>query len=378
MTGIFKIALKLLINDRAKFAGLIVGISFAMFLIVQLTSIFSGVLHKASSNVINIGARIWVMDPSVNSPLTAIPMPAYVLDAVRSMNGVKYAVPLYSGTGLVRLKSGDYQPTSIVGLDDATLVGRPDLIEGKIDDIYGADAFIVVKDTEYSKLGNPTIGTTFEVNDHRGVIVGIARVATSGLYGIPTLYTTYNRALQYLPNTRFTIAYILVEPKSEADIPEIKNQVAKIGYLGLTNREFQKKIADYFTYQTSGGTNTLIMTVIGFLVGLSISGQTFYTFVLENIDKFGALKAIGARNSKLVHMILFQASFASFIGYGLGVGLSSLLIAMAKVYLPDYTANMGYWNLGLAFLLVLVIAGVSSLMAVRKVIRVQPFDIFRG
>ena len=28
----------------------------------------------------------------------------------------------------------------------------------------------------------------------------------------------------------------------------------------------------------------LIMTVISFIVGLSISGQTFYTFILENLE----------------------------------------------------------------------------------------------
>jgi putative ABC transport system permease protein len=378
MTGMFKIALKLLVNDRGKFAALIVGITFAIFLIVQLSSIFSGILAKASANVINIGARIWVMDLSVNNPLNAIPMPDYVLDAVRSMDGVKYAVPLYSGVALVKLKSGAYQPSTVLGLDDASLLGRPDLIEGRIEDIYSDNAFIVVRDQEFSKLEKPVIGTTFEVNDHRGVIVGIARVTTSGLFGIPTLFTTYSRALQYLPNTRFTIAHVLVEPKSEADIPEIKDQVAKIGYLGLTDLEFQEKIADFYKYKTGAGTNILIMMVIGFLVGLSISGQTFYTFVLENLEKFGALKAIGARNSQLIYMILFQVSFASFIGYGLGVGSSSLLIAVGKKYVPDYTADIGYWNLGLAFFLVLVIAGVSSLLAVRKVIRVQPFDILRG
>ncbi len=39
----------------------------------------------------------------------------------------------------------------------------------------------------------------------------------------------------------------------------------------------------------------MLMTAISFIVGLSISGQMFYTFILENLDKFGALKAIGAR-----------------------------------------------------------------------------------
>ncbi|MFZ0931813.1 MAG: FtsX-like permease family protein [Syntrophobacteraceae bacterium] len=378
MIGILKIALKLLVNDRGKFAALIVGITFAIFLIVQLTSIFSGILAKASATIINIGARIWVMDPSLQNPLNTIPMPDYVLDLVKSINGVKYAVDIYSGVGLVKMRDGNWQPATVLGLDDATLVGRPNLIEGNINDIYGADAFIVVKDTDYSKLGSPTIGTTFEINDHRGVIVGIADVPVSGLFGIPTLYTTYNRAVQYLPNARFTIGYILVEPKSEEDIPEILNAVAKIGYLGLTEQKFEDKITNFYIYQTGVGTNILVMTFIGFLVGLSISGQTFYTFVLENLEKFGALKAIGASNSELVYMILFQASFTSIIGYGLGVGISALLIAVGKKFVPDYTATIGYWNLGLAFVMVVAIAAFSSLLAVRKVMKVQPFDIFRG
>jgi putative ABC transport system permease protein len=88
--GILKIAYKLLVNDRGKFAALIVGITFAVFLMVQMTSLFAGILKKSSSDVINIGARVWVMDPAVNTVANSIPMPDYVLDAVRSIDGVRY------------------------------------------------------------------------------------------------------------------------------------------------------------------------------------------------------------------------------------------------------------------------------------------------
>ena len=378
MTGILKIAFKLLVNDRGKFAALIVGITFAVFLMVQLSSLFAGILSKASATIINIGAKVWVMDPAVNNPLNSIQLPDYILDAVRSIDGVKYAVPLYSGTSLVKLRDGIYQPASVLGLDDSSLVGRPQMIEGNIDDIFADNGFIVVKDEEFPKLENPAIGTTFEINDHRGVVVGIARVTTSGLFGIPTLYTTFTRAIQYIPSTRFTIAYILVEPKSPADVPYIKDEVAKAGYLALTNAEFQQRVAAYYKYQTGVGTNILIMTTISFLVGLSICAQTFYTFVLENMDKFGALKAIGAKGYELVYMILFQALFTGVTGYGLGVGLSSVMIALAKRRVPNYAAMITYFNLGLALLMVLVIVAFSSYIAVRKVIKIEPFDIFRG
>jgi putative ABC transport system permease protein len=177
---------------------------------------------------------------------------------------------------------------------------------------------------------------------------------------------------------RYTMAYVLIEPKDPRAIPSIKQQVGRLGYDALTQEEFSVRTSDFYKHQTGIGTNILLMTGISFLVGLSISGQTFYTFVLENLDKFGALKAIGAKGRELVYMILFQVGFTALTGYGLGIGLCAMLIALAKIRLPDYAAMMTFANLGLALLMVLVIAAVSSYVAVRQVLKIEPFDIFRA
>ncbi len=217
------------------------------------------------------------------------------------------------------------------------------------------------------------------MNEHRGVIVGIATVASSGLFGVPTLYTTYERALQYIPNPRFTISYVLVEPKSPADVSNYQAASAGARLPGTDQRRVHgARSSAFYMFQTGLGMNLLIMTVMSFIVGLSISGQTFYTFVLENLEKFGALKAMGTKSRELILMILFQASFTALTGYGLGIGLCALTIALAKLRLPDYAAMITFWNLGLAFVMVVIIAAVSSYFGVRKVLRIEPFDIFRG
>jgi putative ABC transport system permease protein len=378
MFGILRVAYKLLVNDRGKFAALLLGISFAVLLMVMMTSMFAGIMSRASATIINTGSSVWVMDRAVTSVANSIPLPGYVLDAVRGIKGVKYAVPLYIGSGLVKLSSGDYQAASIIGVDDTSLLGRPRLLAGRIEDIYADDGYIVVKDAEYSKLASPVIGTQFEINDHRAIIVGIGQVASGGLFGIPTLYTTFNRATQVLPSTRFTMSYVLVEPNGEADIPYIAQQVAAIGYRALTKQGFIQMTSDFYKYRTGVGINILMMTAISFIVGLSISGQTFYTFILENLDKFGALKAIGAKSGELIAMILFQASFTGLTGYGIGVGLCALLIAAAKLRLPDYASIVTFFNLGVAFGMVLVITAIASYIGIRRVLRIEPFDIFRG
>ena len=85
MKGILKLAYKLLVNDKAKFTALLVGITFAVFLMIAMTSLFAGVLNRASATVINLGASMWVMDPAVQTVANTIGMPDYVLDAVRSI-----------------------------------------------------------------------------------------------------------------------------------------------------------------------------------------------------------------------------------------------------------------------------------------------------
>jgi putative ABC transport system permease protein len=77
-------------------------------------------------------------------------------------------------------------------------------------------------------------------------------------------------------------------------------------------------------------------------------------------------------------MILFMATFTALTGYGLGIGLVTLMISIARSRLPNYAAMITFSNLGLAFGMVVLIAAVSSYIAIRKVLKIEPFDIFWG
>jgi putative ABC transport system permease protein len=62
----------------------------------------------------------------------------------------------------------------------------------------------------------------------------------------------------------------------------------------------------------------------------------------------------------------------------MGVFLACLFIALAKLRLPEYASLITFQSLGVAFGMVLVIIAVSSYIAIRKVTKIDPFDIFRG
>ena len=61
-----RIALRMLLGDRLKYAGLVAGLAFAALLITQQASIYYGFTERIGSWVRDTGqADLWVMDPDV-------------------------------------------------------------------------------------------------------------------------------------------------------------------------------------------------------------------------------------------------------------------------------------------------------------------------
>ena len=117
--------------------------------------------------------------------------------------------------------------------------------------------------------------------------------------------------------------------------------------------------------------------VLGFIVGLAVAAQTLYTFTVENLRQFGALKAMGATNRTIVGMVLFQAATAGVLGYGLGVGLTAIFghltrnsTQLAFKFLPELFV--------VSFGMLIVLVAFASLLSLRRVVKLEPAIVFRS
>jgi putative ABC transport system permease protein len=110
-------------------------------------------------------------------------------------------------------------------------------------------------------------------------------------------------------------------------------------------------------------------------VGTVIAGQTFHNFTLDNLRQFGALKAMGARTGTLLRMIVLQALLVGAIGYGLGVGLASLVGLLTKN--SELAFRMPWQILAVSGSAVMLICTLSAMLAMRKVIRLEPAIVFK-
>src|SRR5690349_2960300 len=113
----FLVALKMLIGDRLKYVGLVVGLSFASFIISQQAAIFLGIMKRTYSFITDASQpNIWVMDPTVQFVDDIKGMKETVLYRVRSIDEVEWAVPMYKGLIPARLRNGIFQTCILVGI----------------------------------------------------------------------------------------------------------------------------------------------------------------------------------------------------------------------------------------------------------------------
>jgi putative ABC transport system permease protein len=381
------LALKMLFGDRGKFLMLVSGITFSTLLMTQFPSVFCGIMTWTYANMINSRAEIWVMDPKAEQSLDNKPLRDTDVNRVRSVEGVAWAAPYFQGALQARMPDGNFKLITLIGLDATSLAGAPaHVLAGQLDDLrlpntvftdeFGLERF---SEGQRGPDGAPRqigVGDAIEINDREARIVGVARARRS-FTGGPFVFTTYDRAVLYAPPQRKMLTFILAAPQPGVDAAEAARRiVAETGLLALTEEEFRWSTIWWYVRNTGIPFAIGSIVLIGALVGMIIVAQTFYSFVLENLRNFAALKAMGASNARVTTMLVVQALTTGFLGFGIGLGIATLalrgFVRLGKVgvYTP--------WQLPVAvFFVVMLISVAAALLGILRVARTEPAVVFR-
>lgn len=398
-----RIALRMLVGDAVKSLGVVMGVFLSTFLVAHMLAMFSGMLQRTFSLVSDIPqADVWVMDPAVQYADEVTGMPATALERVRGVEGVGWAVPLYTGSLRARLPSGLFRAVQVIGVDDATLVGGPrEMLAGRLIDLRAADAVIVDEDAansqlrmpltpvphEHDRMPEPTgkgsgptrplrVGDELLINDHRVVVAGIARLPPRFLTKV-TLYTTYTRAVGLAPRERNQLSYVLVKAAAGHDPGEVAGRVrAATNLRARTRQQFERDTLDYFVRETGVVARIGFMVAIGVVVGLAVTALLLFLFTTENLRYYATLKALGASDRTLLLMVALQALTAGAAGYGLGMGASCTVgLVTPEKSMPFLLLWQVMAAVGAG---VLVVCTLSAALSARLVLRVEPASVFKG
>jgi putative ABC transport system permease protein len=376
------VALQMLTTDKAKYLGLIFAVAFSTFLMAQQSAIFSGLMARTASQINDVqDARIWVMDRYTQYFDEVKALPDDTVYRVRGVKGVKWAVPIFKGQPRAKASDGNFRVVIMLGVDDSTLVGAPrSMVMGSYRDLKQPEAILIDRvGYEFFFPGQPyQLGKTLEMNDHFVKIVGIFN-SSAPFQNFPVFYARYKNAINYVGRERNLMSFVLAAAEPglrESDI--CKSIETATGLRAKTADQFGWQTILYYIHHTGIPVNFGITISIALLVGTVVAGQTFYIFTIENLKQFGALKAIGVKNSRLVGMIMLQALMVASVGYSLGLGMTATFFEVTKNNL-DLRGFFIYPEIAIGTgITILLIVLLASLISIRRVLVLEPAVVFRG
>lgn len=380
------IALKMLIGDRAKYISIVLGLSFAAFIISQQSAILLGIVNRTFGLVRDTSQpNIWVVDRTVQFIDDIKPLKDTDLYRVMSVDGVDWAVPFYKGTIQARLKNGTFQTCVFLGIDGATFIGEPPImLEGKIEDLRIDDGVIVNKVGAESKLASIVdgikvplrVGDVMELNDHRAIVVGICDVSRT-FQSQPVIYTTYDRATSFVPSQRKLLSFVLASAKPGIPVKTVTENIRSVtGLMAYSPEELQGLTLNYYIKYTGIFVNFGIAIILGFIIGTAIAGQTLYNFTTDNLPYFAICKAMGADNTLLMKMVLVQALLISVIGWGIGMGMAALFGFLTTN--TELSFSMPLWLYFLSGVSILLICLFAACICMLKLRKLDPAIVFKS
>jgi putative ABC transport system permease protein len=377
------IALRMLTGDAVKYIGMIFGVAFSTLLIAQQSSIFVGLVSRASTVIYDVrDADIWVMDPRIQSVDGNWALPSTDLYRIKGVPGVAWAAPLLKAGATINTDDGTLETATLIGVDDASLVGLPQKIVTGSRDALRAPGAVLMDKAGYAYLfkNQPfKPGRTLELNDSRAVIVGLVDSGAQFSSQI-AIFARYSTAQDFAPGGRNRMSFVLAKAASGETPEAVATRIsATTGLKALSSKDFSSATSDFIIGNTGIPISFGVVVGLGVLVGIVIVALTFTLFIRDNIKQFGALKAIGVTNWKLIGMVMLQGALVGVVGYAFGIGLAAMIIQGGAQNAPALRGFFMPWQVAaMAAGVVALIIVIAGLGALRRVLNTDPASVFRG
>lgn len=393
-----RLALEMLAHDRPKYAGLVFGITFAAFMVVFAASYFAGFMTRGLALIEeNPDFDVWVMDPAVTSVEQTINMRESALAEVRSVEGVRFAVPLSLGSTEARFANGSFQTFQVIGVDDGSLAGAPTrfVTGGPAGALRTPDAAIVDPGGTSGRLQTPSLGADqwpygaphldapsrvlapgdeLMVNGHLVRIVG--RSETLPRYPPrPLLYTTMTNVTRILPPQPSRLTFVLARAAPGVDVRQLASGIeARTGLRARATSDFETDTFRWVFTTSEDVGDIVTMLALATLVGFGVTAVMLYMFTSDSLEQYAVLKAMGTTPRQIRLMVFAQAGAVALIGAGLGVGIGAVAGQIASA--SGYPFRLMWYTPLLGILMVALVSVGAAALSVRPALKLPPAVVF--
>jgi putative ABC transport system permease protein len=371
-------------NRKLRFLVALLGIAFAVMLILmQLgfrASLFDSAvrLHRTFVYDVAIFSR---EGPYIVRPESFSSRRLY---QALAMDGVESVSPIYlAQVNWKNPETLEYRNVFTIGLDpDDAPLAAPGLAE-QLDAIRLQDVVL------FDAGSRPELGpiaarvrageTVVTEANHRTVhVVGLYTLGTS--FGIDAgMVTNEDNFLRLFPNrARTQIDLGLIRVKDGVDPVGVRDALRALlpnDVLVMTRHDFIARELAYWNKATPIGFVFAFGSIIGFIVGTVIVYQILFSDVSDHLAEYATLRAIGYSNGYVSRVVVQQALILAVLGYALGtLGTIRLYeIARTATRLPiELTTERAVGVL----IATVVMCAISGLLALRKVRKLDPAEVF--
>ena len=365
---------------KVRFALLIAAIALLVFLILFQQSLQNGLITGFIGAIRDQNAPVLVYSVDGQRVLQASVITPPMEEQVRAAPGVGEVGPIGQGTFTGLPSGGDGEETfdtTLIGYElgpDGNGIGAPEtVVDGRLPT---ADDEAVVSDADV-RLGYGIGETVTLLPGGKTIeVVGVARDVQLNVS--PTLFVSYETYLD---------AVTSVNPDAGEPLPNVLGVIPADGFTpedAVASINEQSLELDALTREDAAAETPGVaevqqsFNIIFLLYGLvvpCVTGLFFLIVTFQKANSLTLLRAIGAPAGRLVSSLLLQV--VVIVGAGLLIGTLLYLPvsqqALGGIALRFETRAVVFWSV-----LLLTLGVLSSLVAARRVLRIDPIEATTG
>jgi putative ABC transport system permease protein len=356
---------------KARFGLLAGAVALLVFLILFQQALLTGLITQFIGALRNQSADVLVFNDQARKNLEGSIIRPDQLEAVGAVDGVDQVAPLGEGTFTVTVR-GEQVDAVLFGYQLGGPGEPTTLVEGRLP--TGPGEAVASEKDRNDGFG---IGDTVQVEPDGGTItvVGLARDINYSVS--PTMFVDFGTfqqaklgrnpdATEVLPSVAAVQVSSGADPAAVADA--ITAQVA--GTEALT----RQAAVDGSPGVSSVRSSFAIVLLLFYLVVPLVTGLFFLIVTFQKAAALTLLRAIGAPAGVLVRSLLVQVAAVVVLGGALAAVLYRLVIPTAS----DLGLRFEWAPVLVTIAVVLVLGLLTSLAAVRRVLRIDPIQATTG
>ena len=379
----------------------VLGIFIGIAAVVSLISLGQGLQNYIDNQFQQLGGdKIIIQSRGFGAPGSAtskaLKLTSRDVDTIRNVKGVEATEGILLKNEIVKFKdetkiiyvagvSQEY--LDIFGDIDATkVIGGRQLKSG---DKYKA---VVGYNHVFGDLWNKeaSIGNSIETEGQEFKIIGVLKKQGNPIDD--SSVWIMKEVLADLLNIEDEESQIIAKTKQGFNPDDVAEEIER----KLRRERGEKEGQETFTVQTSSQLletfSNIFAVVQAVFVGIAsisliVGGigimNTMYTAVLERTKEIGTMKAVGAKNSDILLIFLFESGLLGLVGgmigilIGVGIGKSVEYVAANQLGTPFLQASFGLPLILGALIFSFVVGSISGVLPALQASRLKPADALR-